>query len=331
MLEAERLLEVIALQNEIVAAGLALESVMSLVTERARPFTGAPGAVIELVDGDDLMYAAASGSAAPSKGLRLARATSLSGRCVAERAPLLCTDADLDPRVDREACRRVGVRSMVCVPLFYGSDAVGVLKVLSPEANAFDERAIEALRLLAGVVAAAMSHAQAFEREFLASRHDALTTLKNRRAYDERLLSEVTRSRRHGYSLSLALLDLDGFKSINDRQGHPAGDAVLRRVATALRGAMRTTDEAFRIGGDELAVLLPATDALSALVALGRLTDRLGKDPELDAGVGLSGGVASLRGETAEQLHARADAALYESKRRDRAAERFQIRFAAGG
>lgn len=329
MLKADRLLEVIELQNEIAAAGLDLQSVMALVTERAGPFTGASGAVIELVDGDELAYAAASGSAAASKGLRLARASSLSGRCVAERVPLLCVDAESDPRVDREACRRVGARSMVCVPLFYGTDAVGVLKVLSPEPKAFDENAIEALRLLAGVVAAAMRHAQAFEREFLASRHDALTTLKNRRAYDERLLSEVTRSRRHRHPLSLALLDLDGFKSMNDRLGHPAGDAVLRRVAAALRGSMRTTDESFRIGGDELAVLLPSTDALSALVALGRLIERLRNDPELDSGIGLSGGVASLRAETADELHARADAALYAAKRRDRAAERFQIRFAA--
>jgi PleD family two-component response regulator len=77
-------------------------------------------------------------------------------------------------------------------------------------------------------------------------------------------------------------------------------------------------------------VLLPETDALSALVALGRLTERLRNDPGLDSGVGLSGGVASLRTETADELHGRADAALYEAKRRDRAEERFHIRFSAG-
>jgi signal transduction histidine kinase len=149
---------------------------MALVCKRAQEQTQADGGVVELAEGDEMVYRAATGSAAHSLGLRLKIANSLSGRCVLTAQVLLCNDSETDPRVDREACRRVQVRSMVVVPLFYRGRAIGVLKVLSKSANSFGDPDAATLELMAGLIATAMSHAAAFaaEQALVAERTAAL-------------------------------------------------------------------------------------------------------------------------------------------------------------
>lgn len=110
------LLEIIRTQTEIAKAGMDLGNVMALVAERTQQLTNAVGAVVELAEGDDMVYRAASGSAASQLGLRIGREGSLSGLCVRERKILVCDDSETDERVDREACRKVGLRSMIVVP-----------------------------------------------------------------------------------------------------------------------------------------------------------------------------------------------------------------------
>ena len=100
---------------------------------------------------------------------------------------------------------------------------------------------------------------------------DSLTGLGNRRAFDRDLRRELGRAARHDRRFSVALLDLDGLKAINDRDGHAAGDAALRGLATALSAALRAADRAYRLGGDEFAVLLPETPPGDAEAALARL------------------------------------------------------------
>src|SRR5208282_523724 len=94
---------------------------------------------------------------------------------------------------------------------------------------------------------------------------DPLTGLYNRRLFGEGFEKELNRARRYGLPLGLVMLDLHRFKKVNDKHGHPRGDEVLRAAATTLKKALRTSDSAFRIGGDEFAVLLPQTDAEQAL------------------------------------------------------------------
>jgi diguanylate cyclase (GGDEF)-like protein len=140
---------------------------------------------------------------------------------------------------------------------------------------------------------------------------DGLTDLANHRAFDEELEQAVATAARNRDPLALALLDLDNFKLINDRYGHPRGDQLLRQVAAVLRDG-RSADRAYRIGGDEFALLLPGTDEQGAGVLIHRLSRTLG---EADASASI--GVGQLRpGISAEELRAGADAALYEAKRR---------------
>jgi GGDEF domain-containing protein len=103
---------------------------------------------------------------------------------------------------------------------------------------------------------------------------DPLTSLYNRRLFAEAFEKELTRARRYGLPLGLVVLDLHRFKEVNDKYGHPRGDDVLRATAITLRKALRTSDSAFRIGGDEFALLLPQTDDVQAL-ALSRPRQRL--------------------------------------------------------
>lgn len=148
---------------------------------------------------------------------------------------------------------------------------------------------------------------------------DALTGLRNRRSFETAMTQHIARARRTPTSLALLLIDLDGFKSVNDTYGHAAGDAVLQEVATRLRGALRSYDVVARLGGDELAVLL--VDAPEDPQAIAdRLIETIAapiRYGEETMAVGASIGIALYPsgGARAEELVATADAALYQVKR----------------
>jgi len=115
----------------------------------------------------------------------------------------------------------------------------------------------------------------AFKREKSYAREDYLTGLGNRRHFFETADNEIKRSRRYGHPFTMAYIDVDDFKSINDRFGHAEGDSLLTAIAGAITGNIRTTDFAARIGGDEFAVLLPESDAASARKFFDKLHQKL--------------------------------------------------------
>ncbi|WP_245573977.1 GGDEF domain-containing protein [Amycolatopsis nigrescens] len=144
---------------------------------------------------------------------------------------------------------------------------------------------------------------------------DPLTGLPNRRALDEHLRTLATSVT--AQPLAVALVDLDGFKDVNDRHSHAEGDDVLRVVASTLRDALRGDDIVARYGGDEFVVLLPGAPVSAAKQALGRSVTAVASLPHhLSHGVTLSVGLVSLRPqERADQVLSRADAAMYQAKR----------------
>jgi PAS domain S-box-containing protein len=159
---AARLSAVVATQQEVLATITDLSRVLSLVVERVPEVTNGRGAVIELIDGPDLVYRAASGAARDQVGLRLKLDGSLSGAAVREKEVMRSDNTDLDPRVDGTACRALGIRSMIIAPLLEGPDAVGALKSFSTSADAFNDLDVYALQLLAGMTSAALTQARTF-------------------------------------------------------------------------------------------------------------------------------------------------------------------------
>jgi diguanylate cyclase (GGDEF)-like protein len=311
-MEQTQLLAVIDILNEVVAAGLDRDAVCELVVSRAMTLTNATGAVVELVEGDEMVYHRTCGSASSSTGVRLHRHSSLSGRCVKLQIPLKSDDTENDPRVDAAACKRVQVASMVCVPLFHRGEAVGVLKVLSTDKFAFQEAHVGILGLLANVIGSAMGNAQMFSQTHQESVLDPLTGISNRRAYDTELAIEFARCKRYGHSLTLGLLDLDGFKTVNDTLGHPAGDDVLRDVAQVLSRSLRSIDRSFRLGGDEFAILLPETSLSHAIGVVERVSDKIA---QLGKGVSVSAGLQEATAfRSVEEFHSAADQELYRVK-----------------
>jgi diguanylate cyclase (GGDEF)-like protein len=148
---------------------------------------------------------------------------------------------------------------------------------------------------------------------------DPLTDLYNRRLFNETFEKELNRARRYGQPLGLVILDLHRFKEVNDKHGHPRGDEVLRAAASTLKKSLRTSDSAFRIGGDEFALILPQTDAPQAL-ALGHRVQTVFAEAleplELGVSVSMDHGVANFPqdADSTEQLIRIADERLYHVK-----------------
>ncbi len=174
---------------------------------------------------------------------------------------------------------------------------------------------------LARYVAAGDPDARHVEGLARLARRDALTGAANRRAFDEALAREAARAARSGEPLSVALLDVDRFKQVNDLHGHAAGDAVLAAVAARAAGALRAGDLLARVGGEEFAILLPGADLARSAEAAERVRARVAEAPvplpgggaiEVTASLGCA---ALLPGEAdGASLLARADARLYEAK-----------------
>jgi diguanylate cyclase (GGDEF)-like protein len=172
--------------------------------------------------------------------------------------------------------------------------------------------------------------------------HDALTGLPNRTLAMERLTGAVARARQGGRSAATVLVDLDGFKAVNDSLGHPSVDELLVKVAERLRGCVREGNTVARLGGDEFAIVLPGETAATAVPVAGRVLAALRRPIAVsgqETRIGASVGVAELAGhDSAEELLADADIAMYEAKRagkgrvvvfeqemRDRALERSRL------
>jgi diguanylate cyclase (GGDEF)-like protein len=212
-------------------------------------------------------------------------------------------------------------RHRLFVPLRDASGAiVGRIWADEPEDRLLPSQArLEALALFAGQAEMAIVSAQQIEQLRMLADQDPLTGLPNRRAFMRELEAEVDRARRYGHSLTLAIGDVDRFKEINDTHGHPAGDRALCFVAETMRGELRGSDGAFRLGGDEFALLLPETTAEEATEVLRRLTASFrATAPAEFADLKVSTGISTVPadGLDSETLIRRADAALYDFKRR---------------
>ena len=218
------------------------------------------------------------------------------------------------------ALREAGMRAGLSAPIRLGGSLWGAISVATVRGDEADDDYLRALSRFAELVELALgNNRDRADLERLASL-DQLTGLTNRRVFEEQLEDEVERSRRSGEPLSLAILDLDHFKQVNDQHGHPVGDQVLRELSRVLRTQSRGRESLGRLGGEEFGWLLPGTSAARAYSAAERVRRVVASVAVPPVGrMTVSIGVAGLRPEqTAADLVEAADTALYEAKRSGR-------------
>lgn len=225
------------------------------------------------------------------------------------------------------------LRSFLGMPIRFDNKVLGMI-ALGNRPDGFDEQMVQLLEPLV-VTLGTLFHARdqetarvAAEKELLRlATRDALTGLANRRHFFDLAETSLTQTRRYGTPMTVALLDLDHFKHINDTHGHAAGDAVLSAFAEILRASLRDTDTPARIGGEEFAVLLPNTPLAEALNALERIRQTLDETPvQLDAQgertIYATVSVGAVQWNVShldvDSMLAHADAALYSAKRQGR-------------
>jgi diguanylate cyclase (GGDEF)-like protein len=207
--------------------------------------------------------------------------------------------------------------SICAAPLVFRGSRLGVLVALATQPRTFLPRDVDLIQSYAALAAAALANARMYhELEELASR-DHLTGLLNLREFHEALTRELERCKRYGARFSVVLFDLNGFKAINDSRGHAEGDRVLKEAGAAFAGTCRSSDLAFRVGGDEFAYILPESDAEAADTAAARARAALAAMPvELDCCYGIT--VWPDDGPERAKLLETADSRLYEMKREHR-------------
>ncbi len=206
-------------------------------------------------------------------------------------------------------------RAQAVAPVTVGGRAWGAIQVAGP-AGRVGRHAGERLAPFADLVSLAATTHEARARLASLAGTDPLTGLGNRRTFDGLLAVEIGRARRHGDPLGLVMLDLDGFKAVNDRHGHQAGDRVLIEVGRRLVEIARRGEAISRIGGEEFAWVLPRTDAAGTTAAAARALEAIAATPFEDVGtLTISAGVCELaEAGSADELVRLADRMLYRAK-----------------
>ena len=215
--------------------------------------------------------------------------------------------------------------SIIGIPLMINQNVVGVMNLSRTNQGKFSLSELRLLGLLADQAAVAISNASLHQIVSKQAYSDTVTGLPNRRALDERLEREVFSAHRTGFPFAVIMMDLDGFKEINDYYGHTIGDQVLRSVFNYLASGIRTSDFLARYGGDELTLVLNQTDLPAARLVSEKILEKLGKfhfklPDGRKLGIGLSGGIAMypIHASNGADLLRAADEALYRAKKHER-------------
>jgi diguanylate cyclase (GGDEF)-like protein/excisionase family DNA binding protein len=250
----------------------------------------------------------------------------LMGWAVEHAEPVLANDALADPRAMQIPGTPEDPEALAVVPLIADGEVIGCLNIsrVGGEEVHFSEADFELVKLFAGQASIALRNAETHQAVSARADTDALTGVGNHGAFQRHLAEVMDRAEGEADGggadqepVSLLMMDLDSFKSYNDRLGHPAGDALLHAIATAIYGAARSEDRVYRYGGDEFALILPGVvgpDAAAVAERIRTAVSRLTAREMLP--VTISVGVATYPDEADDKngLIAAADTALYYGK-----------------
>jgi diguanylate cyclase (GGDEF)-like protein len=247
---------------------------------------------------------------------------SFSERLLAATAPVV-VNRPTHPEFFREGTPvGANTKTLACVPLIFRQQPIGILYVDNFTIRTFTGHELHALAVLADFAAAAINHAKIHEATKELARTDGLTGLFNHRYFHDRMSTEIARAHRYQRPLVLMMIDVDNFKQVNDRHGHPAGDRVLKKIAAIVRESVREMDVACRYGGEEFSVILPETEIEGAVRVAERIRTQVEAltpgliDPQTATGATVSIGIApyATGARTADELITKSDEALYLAK-----------------
>ncbi|HXY27658.1 MAG TPA: sensor domain-containing diguanylate cyclase [Acidimicrobiales bacterium] len=325
--QLDRLHFLMETQRLINAGPLEADRVMALVIQRVQTVLNADGALVELAEGDTMVVQVAGGVVATTAGSSTQPEGSLSQQSVRLGMPLICRDAATDKRVDPDACRELGVRSLAVAPLMQSGRGVGALEVVSALPDQFGPADADVLELMAGFVTPALAGVSKLDQEAERALRDPLTGLPNKMILMDRLSRAVYEARRYGQPFGIFYVDIDHFAAINEALGREGGDAVLRAVGRGLNGTVRSGDTLARLEADQFVILCGNAERD---VVEERLTGRIKTViAKVDAELGLEGfelgvsiGVVWSTGNdaSAESLLTAASTAAYRAKRQRYAA-----------
>jgi two-component system cell cycle response regulator len=303
-----------------------LDRILAVVLESSMASTRATGGMVLLLtpSRDELVLAASHGVDVPLD-LRLKVGEGVSGRVALSGDPVRGIVGD-GPGELRPAAAEPGHTSIIAVPLKSSGTVIGVLDLYGSTASGgFDENDLATIRTFASQATVAVDNVLLHEEAQRLSITDGLTGLWNYRYFTMTVGKEIERAARFSRPLALLMLDLDHFKDVNDTFGHQRGDAVLVELAGRIKAEVRDVDTVARYGGEEIVVVLPETDYAGAAQLAERICDAVRRKPFGEPGVPLihltvsaGGAVFPEHGLAASILLARADEALYTSKRSGR-------------
>lgn len=303
-------------------SSLNLDDTLSLLTTKVGEFVPYDTCLIYLMD-DDNAHATAEHVAGRNSEMlankRIAVGEGASGYVLKKRKPVENVDPSLDFAFSHpEICQHyVG---MACVPLLAEEKLVGAISVFSGKLAVYEEEHLRLLETIARMAADAICKSIRNAENETFALTDQLTGLPNARSLQIQFEKEVGRAKRAGNSMQLLMLDLDGFKAVNDTFGHKAGDSMLRDVGRIIKAELRDYDFLARYGGDEFVAIVPETDNSDVLELCSRIETAVESYASgLNGGllpVGVSVGSASYpgQGESFEDLLIAADKAMYRAK-----------------
>ncbi len=293
-------------------AGLDLDEVLAKITHNAQAAVGGTEFAVLVHEGGSMRCRSSSGLPIDAVAALERWADRTAGVL---QAPMVLEDvAEVPELAPLSDSRDLPLRSACAAPLTFRDRRLGALVALAGGEGGFLPRDVELLQSYAAQAAIALTNARLYAAQEARASRDSLTGLLNHREFHETIARELERCRRYGGRVAVALFDLDDFKLVNDTGGHAAGDRVLCDFAGALKRAARASDLAFRVGGDEFALVLPEAEAGAAAAAAARVEVEA---HGIDRRVRVSWGVASWpdAGPTKDALLARADDNLYAAKR----------------
>ncbi|MFL5823239.1 MAG: diguanylate cyclase [Solirubrobacteraceae bacterium] len=289
---------------------LRLDEVVAKVTRHAQAAVGGREFMLLVREGDGLICQSSSGLPGNVIAAVEAWANSSSRPLTGS---MLIDDANAAPGLEPLVSLENPLCSLASAPLNVSGEPFGLLVALGGQQRMFLPRDMSVLESYAAQVAIALSNARLYQTERSLAARDPLTGLLNHRSFHEAIAGELRRCAQEDFHSSVVLIDLDNFKQVNDDDGHAAGDRVLRAAANALSEVCRREDLAFRVGGDEFALLLPRISEDDAAKVADRVCSAIS---EIDPRMGASAGVVSAApGESdKDALIARADQRLYRAK-----------------